>query len=236
MTARWTPFEIVTGAGAAFLAIAFACVFLEAGRIEAGLAARAVAALDGAGLYWFAVQPSGRRLLLTGGAADAEAAGEAAARAASVSGAGSIESRLVVIGKAGACQRQLAAARDERPVTFRKGFAEIAPASEPVLTALARAIKRCGARVEVAVHAEDGASAALALALSQRRADQVARRLAALGVSPEQVVATGYGVTQPVAGASGGAPRARQPVPEAGDAAGRSIEQRVEFRVLGAAT
>jgi len=236
MRARWTPFEIVTGAGAAYLAIAFACVSLEAGRIEAGVAARAVASLDAAGLYWFGVQPDGRGLVVTGAAAEAGSVQAALDRLDGVSGVRSFENRIAVIGAAGGCQQALDAVQAERPVTFRKGLAEPTPASEPALAAAAAVVRRCGARVEVAVHAEGGGSAALGLALSQRRADHVARRLAAHGVGADLIVATGYGATQPVArrvtAAVGGAADA----PAGAAASGRSMGQRVEFRVLGAAT
>ncbi len=236
MRARWTPFEIVTGAGAAYLAIAFACVSLEAGRIESGVAARAVASLDAAGLYWFAVQPHGRDLVVTGAAAEAGMVQAALERLDDVSGVRSFESRIPAIGATGGCQQALDAVQAERPVTFRKGLAEPTPVSEPVLAAAAAAVRRCGVRVEVAVHAEGGGSAALGLALSQRRADHVARRLAAHGVGADRIVATGYGATQPVArrvtAAGGGAADA----PAEAAASGRPIGQRVEFRVLGAAT
>lgn len=230
MKARWTPFEIVTGAGAAYLAIAFACVSLEAGRIEAGVAARAVASLDAAGLYWFAVQPDGRDLVVTGAAAEAGTAQAVLERLDGVSGVRSFESRIAAIGAVGACQQGLDAVQAERPVTFRKGLAEPTPASEPVLAAAAAAVRRCGARVEVAVHAEGGGSAALGLALSQRRADRVARRLAAHGVGADRILATGYGAMQPVAR------RVAADAPAEAAGSGRPIGQRVEFRVLGAAT
>jgi len=210
----------------------FASVFLEAGRIEAGLAARAVAAMQGPGLYWFAVEPNGRQLIVSGGASDAAAVAAAAAQLAEVSGASEIVNRIAVIGAAGACQQRLDEARAARPVTFRKGNDELAPASDPVLATLAGVLQQCGARIEIAVHAEGGGSAALGLALSQRRADQIARRLVAHGVGVEQVIATGYGITQPAAAAM----QARAASNGANGAVGRPIDQRVEFRVLGAAT
>ena len=245
--ARWTPFEIITGTAAAFLAIVFACVLLEAGRIERGFAARAVQALEAAGLYWFAVEPSGRRLIVSGGAVDAAAAESAAARVAEVSGASAIENRIAAIGAAGSCQQKLDAARSGEPITFRKDLAELMPASEPVIAAVAQALHRCGVRIEVAVHAERGSGgAALGMAISQRRADQVAHRLVGLGVPVQQVVATGYGVTQPVArsadlkgrvpdNAAGARPDAIDAAAVSGET-GRPVGQRVEFRVLGAAT
>jgi len=234
MTSRWTPFEILTGTGAGFLCIAFACVFLEAGLVETRLAARAAAALDEAGLYWSAVTPQGRRLIVSGAAADPMTAAAAGARLEGIPGAGVVENSIVVIGAAGACQIELDAVRSARPVTFRKGQTELALASESVLAAIADVLTRCAVRVEVAVHAAVGSSAAVALALTQRRAEQVARRLVAHGAGVEQVIATGYGITQPVGSHPRAMPDSGAPAPDRGDAAGRSIDQRVEFRILGA--
>ncbi len=235
MTSRWTPFEILTGTGAGFLCIAFACVFLEAGRVETRLAARAAAALDDAGLYWSAVAPQGRRLIVSGAAADPATAAAAGARLEGIPGVGAIENGIAVIGAAGVCQTELDAVRSAQPVTFRKGQAELAPASDSVLGAIADVLQRCAVQVEVAVHAEAGSSAALALALTQRRAEQVARRLVANGAGIEQVIATGYGFSQPVASRPRAMPDSVTTAPAQGDAVGRSIDQRVEFRVLGAA-
>lgn len=236
MRERWSPFEIMTGAGAAYLALAFACVSLEAARIETGVAARAVAALDDAGLYWFAVEPDGRRLVVTGAAAEPAAARAVVERLDAVSGVSSIQQRIEVVGAAGDCQQALDAVQAERPVTFRKGLAEPSPASEPVLAAAAAAARACGIRIEVAVHAGGDGSAALGLALSQRRADLVARRLAAHGVAADRIVATGYGASQPVARSVGANDPAAGDVSPEAVPDGRAIGQRVEFRVLGAAT
>lgn len=234
MTSRWTRFEILTGTGAAFLCIAFACVFLEAGPVETRLAARAAAALDETGLYWSAVAPQGRRLIVSGAAADPAMAAAAGARLEGIPGVGAIENNIAVIGAAGTCQIEIDAVRSARPVTFRKGQAEIAPASESVLADIAEVLERCGVRVEVAVHAEVGSSAALAQALTQRRAEQVARRLVAHGAGIEQVIATGYGLTQPIGSHPGAMPDGGAPASARGGAVARSIDQRVEFRVLGA--
>jgi OOP family OmpA-OmpF porin len=87
--------------------------------------------------------------------------------------------------------------------------------------------------VEVAVHAEPGGNAAVALALTQRRAELVARRLVAHGVDAGRVEAVGYGVTQPVAASS--QPQARF-AEGADDGLARPPHRRVEFRILGAAT
>jgi outer membrane protein OmpA-like peptidoglycan-associated protein len=213
MTNHWTPFEIVTGTVAGLLCIAFACVSLEAADIETGLARRALEALQDTGLHWAAVEPQGRRLVLSGGATDGETTALAVARVAGLPGVAGVDNRIVAIGPAAVCQARLDATRDGRGVKFRKGQAELAPASGALLAELAATLNGCDARVEVAVHAEPGGNAGVAQALTQRRADRIARRLVELGVAIDRVVATGYGTRQPV-----------------------GAQQRVEFRVLGAAT
>jgi outer membrane protein OmpA-like peptidoglycan-associated protein len=235
MATRWTPFEIMTGTAAGFLCIAFACVFLEAGRVETEVARRGVEALDGAGLYWLAVEPRGRQLIVTGGAPDPAGAQAAAVRLSQVPGVRAVDSRIAAIGAAGDCQAEIDAASGTRPVTFRKGQAELAPVSERILAAVAGVLERCGVQVEVAVHAEPGTSAALARVLTQRRAELVARRLVAHGVGVERLVATGYGVAQPVAPATVGPPD-RAPAEDLDEEVSRAPGPRVEFRVLGTAT
>lgn len=238
MTNHWTPFEIVTGTVAGLLCVAFACVSLEAADIEAGLARSAMAVLQDSGLHWAAVEPHGRRLVLSGAATDAESTALAVTRVAGLPGVAGVEDRMLAIGPAAVCQARLDAARAGRAVKFRKGQAELTPASGPLLAELATTLTGCAARIEIAVHAEPGSNAAVAQALTQRRADRIARRLVEHGVAVERVVATGYGTLQPV----GFSKEARtlaateaSPDVEAAKA-GRSGAQRVEFRVLGAAT
>jgi outer membrane protein OmpA-like peptidoglycan-associated protein len=236
MTTRWNRFEIATGTGAGFLCIAFACVFLEAGAIETGIARGAVAALGDAGLHWSAVAPEGRSIVINGGAPDEATAAAASRRVARVPGVRTVTSRVAVIGAAGTCQRQIDAALGDGRVAFRKGLAEITPGSEAAIAAVAGLLVECAARVQVAVHAEPGGNAAVALALTQRRAELVARRLVALGVDPGRVEAVGHGVTQPVASVpavvapDGGAAKRDD------EGSGRPPHRRVEFRILGAAT
>jgi len=238
MTNHWTPFEIVTGTVAGLLCIAFACVSLEAADIETGLARRAMAALQDSGLHWAAVEPHGRRLLLSGAATDGESTALAVARVTGLPGVAGVEDRIIAIGPAAVCQARLDAARGGRAVKFRKGQAELTPASGPLLSELAATLKGCDARVEIAVHAEPGSNAAVAQALTQRRADQIARRLVEHGVAIDRVVATGYGTRQPVGFSMAArmlATTEASPDFEAANA-GRAAAQRVEFRVLGAAT
>lgn len=223
MESRWSQFEILTGTGATFLAIAFVCIFLEAARIETDIALRAADELMESGLAWHAVEPRGRMLLVTGAAGDEAAARQAAARIAGVPGVWRAESRISTIGVGpAACQAALDAELAGQPVLFKTGQAELADASHAVLARLARRIVDCGVRVEVAVHAEARGSAAVSLVLTERRADQVARRLVEAGVGADVVVVSGYGSTQPVA----------QP----GEPGPRGNNQRLELRILGAAS
>jgi len=222
MYRQWSAFEILTGTGAAFLSLVFLCVSLEAGRIERGLAERAADTLKAATLYWFALEPQGRDLVVTGAVPDSAAVEDVRARVARVRGVRGSHVALQSIGKSGVCQQRIEEILAEHPIAFKVGLAELADASHASLGMLAGELRSCAVRVEVAVHAAPQGSAAVGLALSQRRADLVARRLAESGVSPAAIVANGYGVSQPVAGA----PMYR--LQRAG--------QRVEFRVLGAQT
>ena len=88
-----------------------------------------------------------------------------------------------------------------------------------MLGMLAMILRQCGTRVEIAGHTDAKGDSAVNLALSQRRAEMVAKRLAQLGVAVDAMTARGYGESQPVADNSN---------PE-----GRVKNRRIEFRVLG---
>ncbi len=80
-------------------------------------------------------------------------------------------------------------------------------------------IRRCEGGLEIAGHTDAEGDAQLNLRLSQQRADQVAKHLVRYGVSPDRVVARGYGESQPLV---------------SGDSAqGAGANRRIEFRVLG---
>jgi len=217
-----SAFEIITGTGAVFLSLVFLCVSLEAGRIERGLADRAAGILNESGLYWFAVEPQGRDLVVTGAVSDRAAVDDVRARMAQLAGVRRSHVDLQSVGTSGVCQQRIEATLQEHPLTFKVGHAELADASHAGIGKLASELRSCAVRFEVAVHAGPQGSAAVGLALSQRRADLIARRLAESGVAGEAIVATGYGVRQPV----GGAPMFRS----------QRSGQRVELRVLGAQT
>lgn len=218
MEFRFSPFEIVTGTGALFLCLVLVCVFVEAPALQAAIGNAARAAVlpgDAAAptLYWVAVEPRGRRVLVSGAAADETAKRWVLERVARSPGVGAVEDHIAVVGAAGSCQRTVDAAMDERGIRFRNGQAELADASMPVLSAIAQALGRCSASFEIAAHTGARGDAAINQRLSQRRADAVARLLAQQGIEPARLRAVGYGEAQSGADANGA---------------------RIEFRVLGA--
>ena len=76
-----------------------------------------------------------------------------------------------------------------------------------------------GARLEVAGHTDSVGDASVNMKLSQRRSDAVRKYLVQSGVSPDKIVARGYGETQPIADNTSDE--------------GRDTNRRIEFRVLG---
>lgn len=91
--------------------------------------------------------------------------------------------------------------------------------SKVVLNEAARIMKANPAvKVEVAGHTDNVGSAAYNLKLSQGRTDSVVRHLISQGVSPQNLRAKGYGLTQP---------KVSNATKE-----GRATNRRVEFRIL----
>jgi OmpA-OmpF porin, OOP family len=81
-------------------------------------------------------------------------------------------------------------------------------------------VRRCGARFEIASHTDAEGDATINLQLSQRRAEVAMRHLVQSGVNPALLTAVGYGKRQPIADNS--------------TEAGRSVNRRLEIRILGA--
>lgn len=102
-------------------------------------------------------------------------------------------------------------------VWFEFGKATLLDSSRTALARAATAIAKTSSVIEIAGFTDEKGSAALNLKLSQERAENVRTFLVALGVRSSQLVAKGYGETQPV-----------------GDnktEAGRALNRRIEFRV-----
>src|SRR6202012_2040705 len=104
-------------------------------------------------------------------------------------------------------------------VNFAFNKADLTAESKPVLDGVADGLKKHPrVKVEIQGHTDSVGKAAYNLKLSQRRAQSVLDYLLQDGVSPDQMVAKGYGETQPVASNK--------------DADGRAKNRRVVMYVL----
>jgi len=222
MDLRFTQFEVLTTTGSFFVCLFFVCVFLEASAIEQQLGATAAEAVSRENLFWASVTPSGQEIVLTGAAPDYASRKRAGEIAASVPGVVSVDNRIAIIGEAGTCQKELDSFLAKETVTFKRGRADIAESSYPLLNMLASIARNCRTRLEIASHTDAEGDATINMKLSQRRADAVRKHLVQIGVAPEQLVARGYGETQPVA--------------DNATEEGRRANRRVEFRVIGEAS
>lgn len=219
MDFRFSQFEILTGAGTALLCLFFISVFTEASAIENTIAASVTTRVDSDDLYWSSVEVSGQQVTLSGAAPDVPAKRAAEARALTVAGVTSVTNDIEVIGEAGTCQSQLNDYLAKETINFKVGKADVADASYHTLGMLAMIVRTCDTSVEIAGHTDNRGDAEVNLHLSQRRAEVVAKHLARHGVDPLRLRPKGYGESQPVADNS--------------TDAGRKLNRRIEFRVLG---
>ena len=85
-------------------------------------------------------------------------------------------------------------------VNFASGKADLTPEAREVLDRVVTSLAAYPEiRVEVAGHTDNKGSRALNTRLSQKRADAVKNYLAGAGISPERLVAKGYGPDKPIA-------------------------------------
>lgn len=219
MDFRFSQFEILTGAGTLFLCLLFVCVFSEASTIENQIAAQVTREVDSKDLYWSSVEVHGQAVVLSGAAPDVPAKNAALARANSIAGVSSVENQIEVIGQAGTCQTQLNDYLAAETINFKTGKAEVAEESFQALSMLSMIVRKCAANIEIAGHTDARGDADVNLYLSQRRAEVVAKHLVRHGVNAQNIAAKGYGESQPIA--------------DNGTDAGRQLNRRIEFRVVG---
>ncbi|WP_020669894.1 OmpA family protein [Amycolatopsis nigrescens] len=179
--------------------LALAVLWVQADRIESDLADRTRAALAEAGVG-ASVSFDGRDATLrdvpaeqAGRAADT-ARGVPGVRAAAVTAAPAVEGYTTRPGLQAELDRQLAA----EPVTFEPDSAELTAAGERAVRRVAELLSNDPPEFEVGGHvARAPGGEAAAVALSQERADAVAKRLVAAGVPADRVTAKGYGDSRP---------------------------------------
>ncbi len=101
---------------------------------------------------------------------------------------------------AAACQAALNATLVLDKIDFRSGSVKIGRASAYVLDRLAALLQRCPEqKVEIGVHADNIGDEEANQALSQRRADKVARYLINEGVAAARLTGVGFGDKKPIA-------------------------------------
>ncbi len=106
-----------------------------------------------------------------------------------------------------------------RNIFFEFDKAELKPESYPELDRVVELMKKYpNIKVEIAGHTDSIGSEAYNLRLSQRRAEAVVRYLVSKGISPDRLIAKGYGESQPIA------PNDTEE--------GRALNRRVEFRII----
>jgi outer membrane protein OmpA-like peptidoglycan-associated protein len=108
-----------------------------------------------------------------------------------------------------------------RPVFFAPGHERILPQSQPVLSALADAL-RANPRIRhlsIEGHTDETGASASNMDLSRRRAESVRDWLAHHGVDADRLEPHGFGETRPIV--PGHTPRAN------------ALNRRVEFRIVG---
>ena len=221
MDIRFSPFDILTTTGTLFVCLLFVCIFTETSAIENDLGARITAQVREQDLFWTSVEASGQTILLNGAARDYQAKRKAGELAAAIWGVSTVVNEIAIIGHAGICQRELDDLLPNQRIAFMTGRAVLAESSYHTLAMVAGIARECGSRLEIAGHTDSRGDSSINKKLSQRRADAVRKYLVQSGASAEQLTATGYGETQPVANNA--------------SKSGRQANRRIEFRVLGRA-
>jgi OOP family OmpA-OmpF porin len=119
------------------------------------------------------------------------------------------------------CEAWIAEILARQKITFPAGSTNVAPGAGRVLDEIADVLRQCGRLdLEVAGHTDSQGNLDTNMRLSQQRAEAVIAALLARGVPVSSIVAKGYGPEFPIA--------------DNGTAAGREINRRIEFRLIGA--
>lgn len=118
------------------------------------------------------------------------------------------------------CEEELARLLEASRIEFDPGSDRIASSKAALLDLTARAAADCPGTLRVEGHTDTTGGAAINESLSRRRAEAVRAALIQRGVTPDRIIAVGYGPAKPV-----------------GDNAteeGRALNRRIEIRIVRA--
>ncbi len=214
-------FEICTSSLVLFLALGVFCLLLEREGVEPEIRSRATEALKSAPLQWYAIDVDGQEIRISGVVNTPADAGVISQRIGSIEGAILGELAVESVTDSGLCQGRLDVFAQKTQIAFLPGSAELEAGSEAGISRMAAVIRHCAPRIEVGVHTSARGDTSLNQQLSERRAAILVRGLVRAGVVADQLIARGYGETQPMVDETSGSAEV--------------ANDRVSFRVRGKA-
>jgi OmpA-OmpF porin, OOP family len=129
---------------------------------------------------------------------------------------------IIVTEDIASCEQNLADILDRARIEFGSGSAVITAPSNAVVDRVAEAASACPGTLRIEGHTDNEGSSALNDGLSQRRAQAVRSALINRGLSPERLIAEGFGD--------------RVPIADNLSANGRARNRRIEVRVVRSPT
>ena len=184
--------------------------------IPASLQAQARQLVSGSELPDVSVQAVGRDLVLSGNISTDESAASLVRSLAEIDGVSTVSDQLTIVDLVADAQmsidqfnRELAAI-DVSSVAFTPGSVAFTAQSDAALAQLLTLLQQFPqGRIRIEGHTDNTGPDNVNLRVSRDRAAAVANYLMARGIPSDQLLATGYGATQPIADNSSEAGRAR---------------------------
>ena len=184
--------------------------------IPASLQAQARQLVSGSELPDVSVQAVGRDLVLSGNISTDESAASLVRSLAEIDGVSTVSDQLTIVDPVADAQisidqfnRELAAI-DVSSVAFTPGSVAFTGQSDAALAQLLTLLQQFPqGRIRIEGHTDNTGPDNVNLRVSRDRAAAVANYLMARGIPSDQLLATGYGSTQPIADNSSEAGRAR---------------------------
>ncbi len=205
-----------------FLLISLWCILDSVVRIPADISRKVRQTLEMQSYSLDTIRVSGRDVFLSGTLPDSAGLENAIQLAGSVPGVRRVEYEFRVVppvSKLSTVQQSLNKLLMNRGIEFQSQSDRILSESDSLLEQIVEILQRYPrTHIEIRGHTDATGSAVFNLNLSQHRADAVRQYLIAKGISPDRLIARGYGASQPVASNA---------TPE-----GRKKNRRVEFIVL----